>query len=171
MTWKVNHHPLREISYTTSTDEGASWSAPVRLSRESYDAGYVSVAQTVNGSAIDVLWRESYIPLASDYDTTAVMYGKIDFLPVSVENNDGHVAGSYKLQQNYPNPFNPETVIRYELAAAGQVKLAVYNLLGQEIQTLVDNKQNAGSYEISFKAAGLSSGVYFYKLTGENEKK
>jgi|GEM_PF-891424 endo-1,4-beta-xylanase len=70
----------------------------------------------------------------------------------------------YALTQNYPNPFNPSTVIRYSLPNSGLVKLTIYNLMGQKITTLVNKQQSAGSYEVSFDASGLSSGIYFYHL-------
>jgi hypothetical protein len=74
------------------------------------------------------------------------------------------------LQQNYPNPFNPSTVISYSIAKAGNVTLKVYNMLGQEVATLVNGYQAANSYKVNFNASGLSSGVYMYKLsTGSNE--
>ena len=72
---------------------------------------------------------------------------------------------TYQLQQNYPNPFNPSTVISYSIAKAGNVTLKVYNMLGQEVATLVNGYQAANSYEVNFNASGLSSGVYLYKLT------
>ena len=70
----------------------------------------------------------------------------------------------YKLSQNYPNPFNPSTSIRFEIPKSGFVKLAVYDILGKEVATLVNDKREAGSYYVDFNASGLSSGVYFYKL-------
>jgi hypothetical protein len=73
---------------------------------------------------------------------------------------------TYSLSQNYPNPFNPSTIIKYSVAQAGQVELKVYNMLGQEVITLVNEFKNAGSYEARFNAAGmnLSSGVYLYRI-------
>lgn len=70
----------------------------------------------------------------------------------------------FELQQNYPNPFNPSTMINYSVANAEMVELKVYDILGKEVKTLVNQIQNPGSYSITFNAAGLSSGVYFYKL-------
>lgn len=70
----------------------------------------------------------------------------------------------FELLQNYPNPFNPVTTINYNIAQAGFVKLSVYNLLGQEIETLVNEFKESGYYQTAFDAANLSSGVYLYKL-------
>jgi protocatechuate 3,4-dioxygenase beta subunit len=74
----------------------------------------------------------------------------------------------FMLEQNYPNPFNPSTTINYSLNQSGIVTLKVYNLLGQEVYTLIDGFQNAGSYRATFNAQGLSSGIYFYRLKGQN---
>lgn len=71
----------------------------------------------------------------------------------------------YALLQNYPNPFNPNTIINYQLPAGSNVTLKVYDLLGREVATLVNEIKPAGSYEIEFNASALTSGVYFYKIT------
>ncbi|MCW8803506.1 MAG: C25 family cysteine peptidase [Ignavibacteriaceae bacterium] len=74
----------------------------------------------------------------------------------------------YSLEQNYPNPFNPTTTIKYSIPKDGFVKLAVYNLLGEEITTLINNEQKAGRYEVIFDASLFSSGVYIYRLESKN---
>jgi len=71
---------------------------------------------------------------------------------------------SYNLAQNYPNPFNPITNIQYQVSSNTQVSLKVYDVLGNEVATLVNEEQPAGSYKVNFDATGLSSGIYFYKL-------
>ncbi|MBE0571279.1 MAG: T9SS type A sorting domain-containing protein, partial [Ignavibacteriaceae bacterium] len=74
----------------------------------------------------------------------------------------------YSLEQNFPNPFNPSTTIKYSISEDGFVKLSIYNLLGEEVTTLVNNEQKAGRYEVVFDAAKLSSGVYMYRLESKN---
>lgn len=69
-----------------------------------------------------------------------------------------------ELLQNYPNPFNPSTKIRFVLPKSDHVTLKVFNLLGQEIETLVDAVHIAGEYEVEWNAKGLASGVYIYRL-------
>jgi CubicO group peptidase (beta-lactamase class C family) len=76
--------------------------------------------------------------------------------------------GQYILYQNYPNPFNHITMIRYQLPEACDVKLSIYNLLGQEIAILINENKTAGSHEIKWSAEGLPSGVYFCRLQGSN---
>jgi photosystem II stability/assembly factor-like uncharacterized protein len=85
---------------------------------------------------------------------------------VGVEEVDNSIPEKFKLEANYPNPFNPSTVIKYSLPASvsGSVTLKVYNLLGQEVATLVNQSQKAGTYHVNFDASKLSSGIYIYTL-------
>jgi hypothetical protein len=74
------------------------------------------------------------------------------------------IPNSYVLYQNYPNPFNPTTTITYQIPQAGLVTLKVYDAIGTEVATLVNQQREAGSYNITFNASKLNSGVYFYTL-------
>ncbi|HSH65540.1 MAG TPA: T9SS type A sorting domain-containing protein [Bacteroidia bacterium] len=70
----------------------------------------------------------------------------------------------YKLYQNYPNPFNPSTTIKYQVKETGIVSLKIFDILGAEVTTLLNEVKNPGTYEISFDASSLTSGVYFYRI-------
>lgn len=83
--------------------------------------------------------------------------------PLGIGSNSSPV--SYELKQNYPNPFNPSTQINYSIPKDNPVKLIVYDALGREVLTLVDKFQKSGNYGIILDAKGLTSGIYFYKLT------
>jgi uncharacterized delta-60 repeat protein len=84
------------------------------------------------------------------------------------ENNPNIKPENFYLSQNYPNPFNPSTTINFSLPVSGFVTLKVYDALGNEIATLVNENLNSGSYSLNFDASKLTSGVYFYKLTTQN---
>ena len=82
------------------------------------------------------------------------------------DKTDNSIPTAFKLEQNYPNPFNPETVINYQLAASSYATLKVFDVLGNEVATLVNEEQPAGSYQVEFSSKNreLSSGIYFYKI-------
>ncbi len=70
---------------------------------------------------------------------------------------------TYALSQNYPNPFNPSTIINYQIPEDGLVTLKIYDVLGREIKTLVNEQKTTGRYEVKFNASTLASGVYIYQ--------
>ena len=74
------------------------------------------------------------------------------------------------LKQNYPNPFNPSTMVEYGLPSDSRVRLEVFNPLGQRVALLVDEVQSAGFHQQQFTAEGLASGVYFYRLSVNNNE-
>ncbi|MGE5437716.1 MAG: T9SS type A sorting domain-containing protein [Syntrophothermus sp.] len=83
--------------------------------------------------------------------------------PTDVDENNSTIT-NYSLEQNYPNPFNPSTRISYNLLSSGMTTIKIYDVLGKEIATLVNEYQTSGSHYVDFKAEGLNSGVYFYKI-------
>jgi len=92
---------------------------------------------------------------------------------VSIDNDEHTVAVTYKLNQNYPNPFNPTTTIQYGIAKEGLVTLTIYNILGQEVKTLVNTRQNVGVYKLQWngldnKNRMVSNGVYIYRIVSDN---
>jgi hypothetical protein len=86
-----------------------------------------------------------------------------------VKDKDATVAGSFALAQNYPNPFNPSTTISYTVDSRTMVRLNVYDVLGQQVASLVNEVKAPGMYTVSFDGSSLTSGVYFYKLYADNK--
>jgi len=89
--------------------------------------------------------------------------------PTAIRNISAEIPDNYNLSQNYPNPFNPVTKIKFDIPSSvrrqtSNVKLIIYDISGKEVRTLVNEQLQPGSYEVTFEAASLSSGVYFYKL-------
>ena len=117
---------------------------------------------TVWGSDID---SDGDIDLvAAGIDDDRVMWYESDLnSPTSVENSET-VPLQFSLHQNYPNPFNPSTTIIYALPYGAHIRLVIYNILGQEVNTVVDGLKPAGQHRITVDMSGLSSGVYFYRL-------
>jgi hypothetical protein len=84
---------------------------------------------------------------------------------VGVEKQDGIVPDRFAMEQNYPNPFNPSTTISYQLPQSSFVTLKIYDILGKEVTTLVNENQAAGKYNVNFNANSLTSGIYIYKIS------
>jgi hypothetical protein len=89
---------------------------------------------------------------------------------ITTINNTSENVISYKLFQNYPNPFNPTTTIKFDVVRSGDVKIIVYDVMGREIQTLVNEKLQPGTYKTSFDGSNLNSGIYFYQMVSGNFK-
>ncbi|MBN1637411.1 MAG: T9SS type A sorting domain-containing protein [Ignavibacteriales bacterium] len=95
------------------------------------------------------------------------VYNKLN--PTDIQEDEGQLISEYKLYQNYPNPFNPTTKVKYtipksETGEVNKVTLIVYDIMGREIETLVNENKSSGTYEIEFNASNLVSGIYFYRL-------
>ncbi len=96
-----------------------------------------------------------------DFDGTRKLAGKIEV-------NVNSTPSNYSLLQNYPNPFNPTTTIKYSIPNENIVTLKVYDVMGREVKTLVNSKEQAGLHQINFDAGNLASGVYYYRITAGN---
>lgn len=109
-------------------------------------------------------------PLLDDNSRNYFYSGTLYYQEVSTSNEEvTDVVNSFELNQNFPNPFNPSTTISFALPNAADVKLEVYNMIGQRVATLINNQTyNAGSHNIAFDASGLASGVYFYRIQAGN---
>ncbi len=87
---------------------------------------------------------------------------------IGIKNISTVIPAKYSLSQNYPNPFNPTTKIKFDVVRLGDVKIVVYDVMGREVQTLVNESLQPGTYQATFNGSELSSGVYFYRLTSDN---
>ena len=141
-----------------TTDGGASWSNRTVLVDNLYFSdcfftsaltGYIGGSSLTNGVG--------YILKTTD--------GGDEYNPVGIEPISNEVPAQFQLEQNYPNPFNPMTNVKFQIPNEAFVKLIVFDVLGREVATLVNEQLNAGTYEADWNADKFSSGVYYYKLT------
>ena len=110
--------------------------------------------------------KSVYLPNGANIDTIDFVLDTLNYIITNI-NTGTNIPDDFVLYQNYPNPFNPFTNIRFEIPKSSYVKIIVYDLLGREIRRLVDKNLGPGSYNISWEAVNLSTGVYFYKLVTE----
>jgi len=158
-----------ELSWTTATEinnqgfEIERMNSVGSFEQVGYVAGFGTTTEPKAYSFVDSkLESGSYIYRLKQIDFDG-SFTYSDEVNVEVE-----IPLVYALEQNYPNPFNPSTTIKYSISEDGFVRLSVYNLLGEEVTTLVSNEQKAGRYEVVFDASKLSSGVYMYRLESKN---
>jgi len=119
-------------------------------------------ADIVANLAVKINHKEDFINL---YGTASVNENDaVEISPVSVN----QIPDNFALNQNYPNPFNPSTKISYSVPSDCNVKITVYNTLGQVVKEIVNEVKKAGYYESTFNASGLSSGIYFYAMTAKS---
>jgi photosystem II stability/assembly factor-like uncharacterized protein len=139
-----------------TTDGGINWF------EDPYVTSFLN-GQTIS-SIIPITEHIGYIIGEGNF-TLAVADDSTLLTPVETEDSS---LPKYELSQNYPNPFNPSTKINYSVPQYETVTIKVYDLLGKEIATLLNEEKNAGMYQVEFKGEGITSGIYFYKLTVGN---
>jgi photosystem II stability/assembly factor-like uncharacterized protein len=143
-------------------------------------AWYVRTSTSIYASVNGSTWLAEYTATAGNYNAISQARpgrgiwavrsnGGISFHTIIADINKigTSVPNKYELFQNYPNPFNPATTIKFQVPNTGFVSLKVFDALGKEVQTLIDQNVSAGFYETKFSAENLSSGIYFYKLVTE----
>ncbi len=140
---------VKPIATSDSTTGSGAWAIPDSLA-----------ASALKGS-IYVNIHSTTFPAG---DIRGTLGGSMN-VATGVEKVSSKVPASFELNQNYPNPFNPSTSISFSIAKSSRVSLIVFNLLGQEVATLMDGPQSAGSYKVTFDASKLASGVYLYRLS------
>jgi hypothetical protein len=144
------------------------------FSMQKYDTAEVVVAlvgadgTTVHGNISYLKYNVKIAAFFYDIFIDQMTAGNVVLPPLPPEPPDEIVPANYILYQNYPNPFNGTTIIKYELSEKAYVKLIVYDVLGREVNRLVDEEKEAGSYLVEFSAEGLSSGVYYYRIFFDN---
>jgi len=129
-----------------STDSGKNWE---------------SIGGGSTGPVFSLIVKDSILIAGSNY---GVWYRPLSEVLTKVKAGREHTPSSFSLLQNYPNPFNPSTVISYQLSVNSQVTLKVYDVLGREVTTLVNGRLTTGTHSVTFDAAALPSGVYFYRI-------
>lgn len=161
-----------QLWYSYSNNNGGAWATPTMLansvgglfstaaeelaiSGSTATASLVYYADTARGSVVF-----DGMPSVQ----TPIIFRTVSFSTVSSVGNEAFAPNAYRLEQNFPNPFNPATSIRYTIGKADHVTLKVYNMLGQEVATVVNQVQDAGSHTVNFNASNLASGMYLYKI-------
>ncbi len=160
-----------DIYLVQSGNGGLTWNAPINLTNTpNLDERYPSVSKWNEPGKANIVWQEDTAPGSWVRGEGPNTRAKQVFLKLTlpalsgVEEHGGGVATGFKLSQNYPNPFNPSTKIDYGVSKAGSVSIKVFNTLGEEVATILDQQLSPGQYSVNFNANSLPSGVYVYRL-------
>jgi len=183
------------VAMLQSSNNGTNWSAVSMLGTGNvvgitftnlpvdnfiFPAWYVRTSTNIYASYNGTSWSTEYVAPAGNYNAISQAKpgwgiwavrsnGGISFHTIiaDIKKSETGTPNNYALLQNYPNPFNPVTNIKFNILRSGNVTLKVYDNLGKEVRTLVQQDLKAGYYETKFNAENLPSGVYFYKLTAD----
>jgi hypothetical protein len=158
------------LLFEISSDGGSSWTTLDAVTQNFifFNNRTVDISEYTGAEFNDVRIR---FRLSTNSEGTADgIY--IDDVVISVSPDDASSVGAgdripkiFELGQNYPNPFNPSTTINFAVPVQSDVKIVIYNVIGEIVKTIIDKKMNAGSYSVSFNAGNtLSSGIYFYNI-------
>lgn len=155
--------PIYDICFLNSNTgyAGYGFDKILKTTNGGNDWGYqVDTGGSLHLSFIDVLngWTANFIGI------THTINGGGQITYTGLQNINNEIPNSFKLYQNYPNPFNPITNVKYQITQSTFVNITVYDILGRNIETLVNENQKAGTYLVDWNAQKYTSGIYFYKL-------
>ncbi len=155
-----------EIYYKSSTNSGINWGADTRLSNDPDSSIYPSIA--ISGSNLHLIWSDNR---DNDWE---IYYKRNPTGNIGINVISTEIPVRFSLSQNYPNPFNPTTKIKFQIPLSRGMdatsergvltQLIIYDILGREVTTLVNEQLQHGTYEVDFDGSNLPSGVYFYEL-------
>lgn len=151
-----------EIHYLRSLNNGINWELSEQLSSSFSGAYQPNIA--ITGSKAHIIWHD-----VRNGSTNSEIYykGNPTGNTIGISTISSEIPDNFSLSQNYPNPFNPTTNIKFAIPKSGFVKLTVFDMLGREVETLVNENLNAGTYNADWNASKFSSGVYFYMIETE----
>ncbi len=168
-----------DLYYAVSNDGGKTWNQPKLVpnaSSQNVQESYPSPAQWLydngdNTGTVNLLFMIDDIPGTSLFDNensandnSSWNYTSFSVATITGVEDQSYKVNSFKLEQNYPNPFNPSTIIKYTISERSNVSLKVYDVLGKEVASLINEVKDANNYEVKFDASNLASGLYIYKL-------
>ena len=159
-----------DVYLSRSTDGGNTWSDN-KMSTQTFKPHPVPGSSVYWGDFITIIAVNNtlYCSWMADYTGLYQAWMRIqDITTIGIKQINSEVPDKYSLSQNYPNPFNPSTNIKYQIPNNGFVKLTVFDILGHTVETLVNQKQSAGTYEVEWDGSKYPSGVYFYQLNTES---
>jgi hypothetical protein len=145
---------VEDLYSSSNTIDLSGVTYPVTISVEGMD---LNLEDAIDGSKVNTVVK--------DGNSFVLSNSSVNVLKVSSENI---VPTVYSLEQNYPNPFNPATTIKFSLPEVSDVKLTIYNTIGQRVDVIVNSRMDAGSYSINWDASNVASGLYFYELSTKN---
>jgi len=112
---------------------------------------------------VTAIWTPERTPVETSPSDT-ILYKRVEGSGLEKKGANLVQQFTYNLEQNYPNPFNPSTIVAYSIKNDGMVTIKIYDILGREVRTLINENKPAGNYTVEFDASALSSGVYLYKI-------